>query len=225
MSGLAKSRTWSTSRSDNGQLTGEQQQQQQYHKTRDPIRKTSTSSTTSISSQPFTTATSVNTLERTTTRHSHVAASTTTSSTTTNNGTPHPGASGFATSKDGAPSLAQPGADSPGQDPVAAPSFLQPRIAAILGVSRGWHPVLFSLRLLSIVPAICLGFPLAIRFLLMVHEFATAEGAAKALGSRTGHSEAEERLLLTETMLAVIWVGYTFLRAYVHARVDSAWAR
>lgn len=89
---------------------------------------------------------------------------------------------------------------------LAAPSFLQPRIAAVLGVSRRWHPVLFSLRLLSIVPAICLGFPLAIRFLLMVHEYATSEATPGPSG-RTSAGDGEDRLLLTETLLAVIWVG------------------
>lgn len=90
-------------------------------------------------------------------------------------------------------------------DAVAAPSFLQPRVAAVLGVSRPWHPVLFSLRLLSILPSIVLGFPLAIRFLLMLHAFATADGlVATAVPIKGG--VGEERLLLTELMLAIIWV-------------------
>lgn len=203
MSGLAKSRTWSTSRSGNGQPTGEQHQYQQHqHQQRDPLRKISNSSSSSSYLPSATaTATSVNTLERTTTRHQHVA---TTSST-------------FVT-KDGHGSPASAGAET--EEPVAAPSFLQPRIAAVLGVSRHWHPVLFSLRLLSIVPAICLGFPLAIRFLLMLHEFATAEG------SRPQDSEAEDRLLLTETMLAVIWVGrcpftHPFTHIYTLERLND----
>lgn len=93
---------------------------------------------------------------------------------------------------------------------LAAPSFLQPRIAAMLGVSRRWHPVLFSLRLLSIVPAICLGFPLAIRFLLMLHEYATSEAAPGPSGRKSA-GDGEDRLLLTETLLAVIWVGTKLL--------------
>lgn len=62
--------------------------------------------------------------------------------------------------------------------------------------------MLFSLRLLSILPAICLGFPLAIRFLLMLHEFATSEVA-----EGHGRDSGEDRLLLTEMMLATIWVS------------------
>lgn len=87
-------------------------------------------------------------------------------------------------------------------DPVAHPSFLQPRVAAVLGVSKWWHPILFGLRLLSVLPSIYLGFPLAIRFLLKLHAFATSEGALSP-----GRTQGEDRLLLTETMLAIGWCG------------------
>ncbi|KAK7740682.1 hypothetical protein SLS53_005150 [Cytospora paraplurivora] len=87
-------------------------------------------------------------------------------------------------------------------DSVAHPTFLQPRVAAVLGVSRWWHPILFGLRLLSILPSIYLGFPLAIRFLLKLHAFATSEGPLAY-----GRTPWEDRLLLTETMLAIIWCG------------------
>ncbi|KUI65656.1 N-glycosylation protein EOS1 [Cytospora mali] len=88
-------------------------------------------------------------------------------------------------------------------DSVAHPSFLQPRVAALLGVSKWWHPILFGLRLLSILPSIYLGFPLAIRFLLKLHAFATSEGGALSQARAPG----EDRLLLTETMLAIVWCG------------------
>lgn len=103
---------------------------------------------------------------------------------------------------------------------VAAPTFLQPRVAAVLGVSRRWHPVLFSLRLLSIVPGIILSFPMIIRFLLMLHAFATSPPDSGDAGTGTtggdhdhtllgsaGRSAAPGRLLLTETMLAILWVN------------------
>lgn len=107
---------------------------------------------------------------------------------------------------------------------VAAPTFLQPRVAAVLGVSRRWHPVLFSLRLLSIVPGIILSFPMIIRFLLMLHAFATSppdrgdagtgtgttggdHGHDHTLLGSAGRSAAPDRLLLTETMLAILWVN------------------
>lgn len=87
-------------------------------------------------------------------------------------------------------------------DQVAHPSFLQPRVAALLGVSKWWHPILFGLRLLSILPSIYLGFPLFIRFLLKLHAFATSESAQSQ-----GRTLGEDRLLLTETLLAILWCG------------------
>lgn len=97
---------------------------------------------------------------------------------------------------------AAPGPD-PEADPIAHPTFLQPRVAAVLGVSEWWHPILFSLRLLSILPSIYLCFPVAIRFLLKLHAFATSDAAAAVQGRTPG----EDRLLLTETMLAIVWCG------------------
>lgn len=93
-------------------------------------------------------------------------------------------------------------APDPEVDPVAHPTFLQPRVAALLGVSEWWHPVLFSLRLLSILPSIYLCFPVAIRFLLKLHTFTTSDGAYAQ-----GRASGEDRLLLTETMLAIVWCG------------------
>lgn len=95
----------------------------------------------------------------------------------------------------------------PEADPVAHPTFLQPRVAAVLGVSEWWHPVLFSLRLLSILPSIYLCFPIAIRFLLKLHSFATSDSNVDGAGAAQGRSPAEDRLLLTETMLAIVWCG------------------
>lgn len=95
--------------------------------------------------------------------------------------------------------------DHPEADPVAHPTFLQPRVAAVLGVSEWWHPVLFSLRLLSILPSIYLCFPVAIRFLLKLHTFATSD--ADGVGAAQAREPAEDRLLLTETMLAIVWCG------------------
>lgn len=92
-------------------------------------------------------------------------------------------------------------------DSVAHPTFLQPRVAALLGVSEWWHPVLFSLRLLSILPSIYLCFPVAIRFLLKLHTFATSDGDTNGAASAQGRTPGEDRLLLTETMLAIVWCG------------------
>lgn len=95
----------------------------------------------------------------------------------------------------------------PEAEPVAHPTFLQPRVAAVLGVSEWWHPVLFSLRLLSILPSIYLCFPVAIRFLLKLHSFAISDGEVDGAGAAHGRPPAEDRLLLTETMLAIVWCG------------------
>lgn len=100
-----------------------------------------------------------------------------------------------------------PGALDNEAEPVAHPTFLQPRVAAVLGVSEWWHPVLFSLRLLSILPSIYLCFPVAIRFLLKLHSFATSDGDGDGAGTAHGRPPGEDRLLLTETMLAIVWCG------------------
>jgi hypothetical protein len=105
-------------------------------------------------------------------------------------------------------------------EPIAHPTFLQPRVAAVLGVSESWHPVLFCLRLLSILPSIYLGFPVAIRFLLKLHAFATSDGP----GTAQGRTPAEDRLLLTETMLAIVWCGCSgYLSFFFTDRLMSRW--
>lgn len=104
---------------------------------------------------------------------------------------------------------------------VAAPTFLQPRVAAVLGVSRPWHPVLFLLRLCSIVPSIYLGFPVAIRGLLMLHGvFAEAEAEVE----REKLGAESDKLLLTETILAFVWCGCSgYLSFYFTDCLMSRW--
>lgn len=128
------------------------------------------------------------------------SAATTTATTTTRLNTQY-----VAVARDGrlAKDTACAAAPGPEVEPVAHPTFLQPRVAAVLGVSEWWHPVLFSLRLLSILPSIYLCFPVAIRFLLKLHSFATSDGD----GAARGRAPGEDRLLLTETMLAIVWCG------------------
>lgn len=87
-------------------------------------------------------------------------------------------------------------------DSVAAPTFLQPRVAAVLGVSEGWHPVLFACRLLSIVPSILYGVPITFQFLAKLHSIIMAED-----GAEQGKWSFENRFLLTESFLAIGWVG------------------
>lgn len=103
---------------------------------------------------------------------------------------------------------------------VAAPTFLQPRVAALLGVSRPWHPVLFLLRLFSIVPAIYLGFPVAIRGLLLLYGAIGIGHEAAGLDGRAG----EDKLLLTETILALMWCGCSgYLSFYFTDCLMSRW--
>ena len=95
------------------------------------------------------------------------------------------------------------------------PTLLQPRVAVVLGVPDGWHPLLFVCRLLSICPAIWFSLPIALRFLVQLHGdlmapaalmARTADGAACSCG-QTGAVAFENRLRLTETSLAMVWVS------------------
>lgn len=105
---------------------------------------------------------------------------------------------------------------------VAAPTFLQPRVAAVLGVSRPWHPVLFLLRLFSIVPSIYLGFPVAIRGLLMLRGLFTSFEELGPVGG--GGLTSDDRLLLTETLLALMWCGCSgYLSFYFTDCLMSRW--
>ncbi|KAK3393146.1 N-glycosylation protein-domain-containing protein [Podospora didyma] len=116
------------------------------------------------------------------------------------------------------------GADSD-DDPSAATahsSMLQPRVAVVLGVAKTWHPLLFACRLLSIVPAIWWGLPIALRLLAMIRMIFFGWGvegspASSCTSNNKGFLLAtainchelpfEARLRLTETLLATIWCG------------------
>lgn len=115
---------------------------------------------------------------------------------------------------------------------IVRPSLLQPRVAAVLGLSRRWHLPLFACRLLSMCPAIWWSLGIFIRLITQLHALAVAQGGPRgpstvggvagrgltdmsgagagsfpaATGSGAGLS-LESRLKLTETGLAMIWVG------------------
>ncbi|CAK7263612.1 hypothetical protein SEPCBS57363_000654 [Sporothrix epigloea] len=121
---------------------------------------------------------------------------------------------------------------------VVRPSLLQPRVAAVLGVSRRWHLPLFACRLLSMCPAIWWSLGIFIRLITQLHALAVAQsgfggpstvggvagrgltdmsgaGAGSfpaATGSGAGLS-LESRLKLTETGLAMIWATIVRLLA------------
>lgn len=193
---LSKARTWSSSNA--------QQQQQQHiipgnERTRRLAEQQHKDLPPAYTSSSTTTATSINTLET----HHVTSITQQQQQQRQNNAAPAP-----------APEPA-----------VVAPTFLQPRVAAVLGVSRPWHPVLFLLRLFSIVPAIYLGFPLAIRGLLMLHGmFATMEKDLPAESDRAGTAAGDDKLLLTETMLALMWCGCSgYLSFYFTDCLMSRW--
>jgi hypothetical protein len=60
-------------------------------------------------------------------------------------------------------------------------SWLQPRIAVVLGVPTFWHPFLFACRLLSIAPALWWGVRPALRF--VITDFLRTDGYGYGLGS------------------------------------------
>lgn len=80
--------------------------------------------------------------------------------------------------------------------------------------------MLFLLRLFSIVPAIYLGFPVAIRGLLMLY---TAIGLNRDEAGRD-NGAVEDKLLLTETILALMWCGCSgYLSFYFTDCLMSRW--
>ncbi|KAJ9155731.1 N-glycosylation protein eos1 [Pleurostoma richardsiae] len=84
---------------------------------------------------------------------------------------------------------------------VATPRLLQPRVAVVLGVAPVWHPVLFASRLLSVVPAVLWGLPSLLLLLARLAALATSDLPPAEKWS------FENRLRLTESLLAIIWCG------------------
>ncbi|KAK1768756.1 N-glycosylation protein-domain-containing protein [Phialemonium atrogriseum] len=101
--------------------------------------------------------------------------------------------------------------------------------SSLLGVPERWHPLLFVCRLLSTVPAVWWGFPIALRLLLQLYLLVSAvvgygpagrlgvavgggdggggDGGGGGGGLRSAESSFESRLRLMETLLAIIWCG------------------
>ncbi|RTE70918.1 hypothetical protein BHE90_014688 [Fusarium euwallaceae] len=92
-------------------------------------------------------------------------------------------------------------------EPPVHPSLLQPRVAVVLNVPPPWHPWLFTLRLVSILPALWWGLPSALQLLLRLlpgPELVVVVPSAAA-GTKGLSVEADARYALTETGLATIW--------------------
>ncbi|KAH7236272.1 N-glycosylation protein-domain-containing protein [Fusarium tricinctum] len=95
----------------------------------------------------------------------------------------------------------------PELDGPVHPSLLQPRVAVVLNVPTPWHPWLFVLRLISILPALWWGLPSALQLLMRV---VPGPEVVFVVPSTTGGSvamsyEADTRYTLTETGLGTIW--------------------
>ncbi|KAF5674908.1 hypothetical protein FHETE_2659 [Fusarium heterosporum] len=95
----------------------------------------------------------------------------------------------------------------PELDGPVHPSLLQPRVAVVLNVPTPWHPWLFALRLISILPALWWGLPSALQLLMRV---VPGPEMVFIVPSTTGGSvavtyEADTRYTLTETGLGTIW--------------------
>ncbi|KAF7537809.1 hypothetical protein G7Z17_g12774 [Cylindrodendrum hubeiense] len=93
---------------------------------------------------------------------------------------------------------------SSGSEHAVHPSLLQPRVAVVLKVPTPWHPWLFALRLVSILPALWWGLPSALQLLLRV--LPGPELVIVVGGGQTALSvDTDARYALTETGLATIW--------------------
>lgn len=116
-------------------------------------------------------------------------------------------------------------------EPTVQSSLLQPRVAVALGLSAKWHPLLFVCRLLSILPALWWGVPVALRILAQAVVLAGNSSAVWAyaqktqsiawlrdygrltpdLGSGADSSlDFETRLRMTEMVLGIVWVRLPF---------------
>lgn len=90
-------------------------------------------------------------------------------------------------------------------DAPVQPSLLQPRVAVVLEVPPPWHPWLFTLRLVSVLPAAWWGLPSLLQLLL---RFLPGPEFEKVVRSGVVAADATAQLYsLTETGLATIWVG------------------
>lgn len=116
----------------------------------------------------------------------------------------------------------------PRSEPTVQSSLLQPRVAVALGLSAKWHPLLFVCRLLSILPALWWGVPVAVRLLAQAILLAGSSSVACAYehktqsipwlrglapdlqgsGADAASIDFETRLRMTEMVLGIVWVRF-----------------
>ncbi|KAH8907757.1 hypothetical protein BR93DRAFT_926777 [Coniochaeta sp. PMI_546] len=123
-------------------------------------------------------------------------------------------------------------------DTTVHASLLQPRVAVALGLSAKWHPLLFVCRLMSILPALWWGVPVALRLLAQLVVLVGSSSAARAYADKTqsipwlrgygridaapdishdtlgGSIDFETRLMITEMALGIVWVSLSFILPY-----------
>ncbi|KAI1129305.1 N-glycosylation protein-domain-containing protein [Nemania abortiva] len=89
------------------------------------------------------------------------------------------------------------------QAPAVTISILQPRVGALLGLSKPWNFTLFLCRSLSLVPCLWWGWRIALRFLYEVHQRPSHDGP-----------DDETSLWITETLLAAVWCSASATLAF-----------
>ncbi|KAJ3466886.1 hypothetical protein MRS44_004450 [Fusarium solani] len=109
-------------------------------------------------------------------------------------------------------------------EPPVHPSLLQPRVAVVLNVPPPWHPWLFTLRLVSILPALWWGLPSALQLLLRLlpgPELVVVVPSAAA-GTKGLTVEADARLInYTPQATMVRLLTINACNAYITAGVLS----
>ncbi|EEU47570.1 uncharacterized protein NECHADRAFT_92123 [Fusarium vanettenii 77-13-4] len=109
-------------------------------------------------------------------------------------------------------------------EPPVHPSLLQPRVAVVLNVPPPWHPWLFTLRLVSILPALWWGLPSALQLLIRIlpgPELVVVVPSATA-GTKELSVEADARLInYTPQATMVRLLTINACNAYITAGVLS----
>ncbi|KAI5464322.1 hypothetical protein BGZ63DRAFT_439482 [Mariannaea sp. PMI_226] len=103
------------------------------------------------------------------------------------------------------------------------PSLLQPRVAVVLNVPPPWHPWLFALRLVSVLPALWWGLPSLLQLLLRILPGPELVVVAGGPGSPMLSLDADVRLInYTPQATMVRLLTINAINAFMTARVLSA---
>lgn len=133
------------------------------------------------------------------------------------------------------------------REPTVRSTLLQPRVAVALNLPAKWHPLLFACRLLSCLPAVWWGLPVALGLLAQAHLWYIVEtgmgscsddsglclvslswlkGRMSGTGVEPGdEADFERRLRFTETALGIVWVCLFLFLRWFGSRVGRRWGR